>query len=224
MKGLNDNDLKQTAEKYKKEMLEMFRSKNNDTKDISPAAADINIEPKETTEVQPDNDILEKASKENEENITEDDDIEKRYPPPVIPDFIKAGSKPQERDSFGYLKVRVNTGNGGIPIPGNSVIISEIKDGKEELVKMLMTDTSGETETLKLPTFRNPNGNSPQDYTEASTYNVSVVSEGYFSELSRNVSVFDGVTSVQSFSLIPEPFDFTSDETVVFDNPEPPVS
>ena len=38
------------------------------------------------------------------------------------------------------------------------------------------------------------------------------------------VAIFDGVTSIQTFNLVPEPYDYTTDDTVIHDNPEPEVT
>ena len=202
---------KNDIDRYKQEMMDMYGKKKTEEKPPEPEPK--KDEPKE-----------EKAVPEKEDTDTEDDDIDKRFPPPVIPDFIKPLPPPlPPEDAFGFLKVSVRTGGGGIPVGGNPVVISRTDEKGESLVRMLMTDQSGDTETVKLPTYKNPDGTLPDDYKAAMEYNISVGSDGYFSEESRGVSVFDGVTSIQTFNLVPEPFDYTTDETVIFDNPEPEV-
>ena len=237
---MDKNDFKATAEKYKQEMLALYGGKKEQPQQaLSDNTADTNTDnpqqsdtltPSDTTPEQ--NDTPQEQSQADTDSADgkatpeTSDDIDELFPPPIIPDFIKNNQSPDaddKRDAYGYLKVSVRTGRGGIPIGGNSVIVSETVNGEENLVRMLTTDQSGDTETLRLPTMKNPDGTEPSDYTAASLYNISVISEGYFKEVSQNVAVFDGITSVQTFFLIPEPFDYTTDETVIFDNPEPEI-
>ena len=249
---MDKTELRAAAEKYRQEMMELYGKKQTDAPSVnsvgsthaSKGSTDINAskEKADTPVREAQKDTEENSEKkdmssdrENGENdersedggqaAEEEYDIEKRFPPPVLPDFIKAASSPQPiEDAFGYLKVRVLTGGGGIPVGGNPVIVSRSTDKGEDLVSMLMTDQSGDTRVLQLPTYRNPNGTEPNDYRAASEYNISVGSEGYFSEESRGVSIFDGVTSIQTFNLVPEPYDYTTDDTVIHDNPEPEVT
>ena len=216
---MNRNDI----DRYKQELMDMYGKKRTEENEeqSKPESTE-----KSTAASETDNADKKDRGEDNESAPAEDgdDDIEKRFPPPVIPDFIKAAPPPLPlQDSFGFLKVSVRTGRGGLPIGGNPVMISKTDDNGESLVRMLMTDQSGDTETIKLPTYKNPDGTQPDDYKAAAEYNISVGSEGYFSEQSRGVSIFDGITSVQTFYLVPEPFDYTTDDTVVFDNPEPEV-
>ena len=53
-------------------------------------------------------------------------------------------------------------------------------------------------------------------------YDVSVIASGYFNARSVDVPVFDGITSVQNFSMIPVPLMMRgADETVTYFNQEP---
>ena len=70
--------------------------------------------------------------KEVSQNTESNDEFElpfeERFPPPVIPDFISEVPKPDINNSYGNLKVSVRTGNGGRPVKGSLVTISEIID------------------------------------------------------------------------------------------------
>lgn len=212
---MNQNDI----DRYKQELMDMYGKKQTEEKLPEKAAETV---PEKAAEEKPVK--QEKAVPESEKTDSNDDDIDKRFPPPVIPDFIKAAPPPlPPEDAFGFLKVSVRTGRGGLPVGGNPVVVSRTDEKGESLVRMLMTDRSGDTETVKLPTYKNPDGILPDDYKAAVDYNISVGSDGYFSEESRGVSIFDGITSVQTFNLVPEPFDYTTDDTVIFDNPETEV-
>lgn len=215
---MNNSDFKEAAEKYKQEMLSMYKNTapERPAEQTSAAADAQNVPSEKTADHAP-------PPSENTaaQTADEDEEIEKQFPPPYIPEYMRSEGQPLPEDAFGYLKVTVRTGSGAIPIAGNSVIVSETIDGKENLVKVLVTNDSGETDILRLPTYRNPTGNTPEDYKAASLYNISVSSKGYFSEVSSGVSIFDGITSVQNFLLVPKPFNLSTDVPIVYENPEP---
>lgn len=246
---MNNSDFKQTAEKYKSEMMKLY-SANPVPKADTPISSDPTppvppqSEPIQEESVQNElaqnnlaqNDLMqddlmqdeienmEEAEAQTAENANADMPIEERFPPPVLPDFIREAPEPAPNNSFGYLKVNVRTGNGGRPIKDSIVTVSEVINGKENILRLLSTDESGSTETVRLPAPSNSMGNSPQDYNSFAKYNISAYSKGFFRETSVDAPIFAGVTSVQTFFLIPEPFDYNSGERTIVDrNPEPEI-
>lgn len=210
---MNNSDFKQTAEKYKKEMMRLYGG--NISSDMSPPQ----IPPQESSQTPPPQIPPQAPSKPS---LPPDFNIEDRFPPPVLPDFITG--EPNKNNSYGYLKVSVKTGKGGLPLADSLVTVSEIKDGKENIIKLMSTDSSGNTEILRLPAPLQSIGNTPGDYDKFAKYNVSAYSKGYFREISVDVPIFAGITSIQNFSLIPEPFDYNSGERTIVDrNPEPVI-
>ncbi len=221
---MSNSDFKDQAEKYKQEMMKLYGG-STFQKQTLPSVDEQSI-PTETpiktqTEVIQQPTETEAVSEEGAfKEMNKPDAVEQRFPIPEIPDFIRENKPPN--DSFGYLKVSVKTGNGGIPLENSLVTISEVIDGREHAVRMLTTDSSGSTETIRLPAPVNIEDNTPQSYENFSKYNISVYSEGYFRETSVDAPIFAGITSVQTFYLIPEPFDYNSGEQNIVDrNPEP---
>lgn len=214
---MNNSDFKEAAERYKKEMIDLYGAKSNqDTISEHVKEEEDNKEEENKKEI--------KDNQKNDADELTEDKIDERFPPPVIPDFIKNPQSDIQNDSFGYLKVSVRTGNGGIPIEGSAVTVSQTVDGKESIVRMLSTDSSGDTETIKLPAPKKPSGNEPQDYEHYTTYNISAFSEGYFREVSENAPIFEGITSIQTFLLIPLPYNYDQDKNSIdYNNIEPDV-
>ncbi|MGN0612916.1 MAG: hypothetical protein ACI4JB_03370 [Porcipelethomonas sp.] len=270
---MDNSDFRKTAERYKKEMLELYGAKPtpaakpesvpagsdsvsseaNETQDPNNIAGNIENQSLEANQTEApnnkagnmENQSLEANQTENPYNKTGNIEnqgleanqterpvseaegiksIDERFPPPELPEFIKANAPAENNDSFGYLKVSVKTGNGGLPLAGSLVTVSEIKDGKENIIKIMNTDSSGATEILKLPAPKNYLGNTPQGYEQFSKYNISAYNKGYFRETSVDAPIFDGITSIQNFNLIPEPFEYDSGDNVIVDsNQEPEV-
>lgn len=236
---MNNSDFKQEAEKYKSEMMKIYKAGSSRETNEAVAAE---ILPKEQTtdmvsvteQAEPELSAMSENS-DYEPDLPDDEAVlqktedeiialpfEERFPPPVIPDFISEVPKAETNNSYGSLKVSVRTGNGGRPVKDSLVTVSEIVDGKEHIVRMLTTNESGDTETIRLPAPTNNKGNSPQDYENFSKYNISVYSKGFYRETSVDAPIFSGITSVQTFYLIPEPFDYNSGEqTIINRNTEP---
>lgn len=182
--------------------------------------------------------LEENANRENSTNF------ENRFPAPVIPDFIResvsqnADNSKREADissfrtsptafkpvnnEYGFLKVEVRTGENGIPVPGAAVTV-EVKNGeKGEIVFTGITDNSGSVPTIKLPAPPMGNGKTPDSFKNYSTYAVSAYMKGFYRGISQNVPVFSGITSIQRFNLIPEPFNFDDmGRSIVNENTEP---
>ena len=211
--GLSNFDFKDTAEKYKKEMMKLYGAKSQ----AQSESAVPNVSSPPERPLQPP-----MPEMPFQPIPPEEIDIDEKYPPPILPDFIL--SENNRDTAYGYLKVNVRTGNGGLPLEGSLVTVSEIKDGKEHIIKLMTTDSSGSTETLRLPAPLQTADDTPQDYEKFSKYNISVYSEGYFRESSVDAPVFANITSLQTFYLIPEPFDYNSGERTIIDrNPEPEI-
>lgn len=212
---MSNSDFKEQAEKYKQEMMKLYNV--TPQKKPTPPVKD-EIKETETPNI-PEEESNEEKNEATDRTISEED-IEKRFPMPEIPDFIRENNIP---DSSGYLKVSVRTGNGGLPVENSLVTISEVKDGREHIIRMLTTDSSGNTETIKLPAPINTEGNTPESYNNFSKYNISAFSEGFFRETSVDAPIFSGVTSLQTFYLIPEPFDYDSGEQTIVDRNNEPI-
>lgn len=122
----------------------------------------------------------------------------------------------------GYLSVAVRTAEGAIPIEGALVTVRGEKDGEGDAIASFLTDGSGLTPRIFLPTAPRERSTSPGFNVPYATYSVDVSSQGYHSNLYTNIPIFDGITSIQTVNLIPLPENGTSgtqvpDEVLIFD-------
>ena len=191
--------------------------------------------------------IFSEAEISNMENDVREDEsnFENRFPSPIIPDFIRQSSPRQENrpvtitepgissrttgrtvnpvnSEHGFLKVEVRTGENGIPVSGAAVSVTK-KNGKEEDIMFTgITDESGSVPIIELPAPPMGTDNTPESFEHYETYMVSAYSNGFYREVSENVPIFSGITSIQRFNLIPEPFNYDDmGRSIVIENTEP---
>jgi len=107
----------------------------------------------------------------------------------------------------GKLIVRVTGGNGAFPIE-NAVVNISGRNGDDEgsgVIYSLRTDESGLTETVVLPApsgslSLTPGGSGVKPY---SVYDITVSRNGYLDSENAGVQIFDGITAIQYFDMIP---------------------
>lgn len=174
---------------------------------------------------------------------------ENRFPEPVIPEFMKQPSpepvspnmnRNNSQDygkmsvehtpvdgktpytDYGFLKVETRTGDNGMPLPNAAITVVRKNGKEEELVFSGVTDESGSIEKIKLPAPANLKTNAPESFQNYAVYTVSAYLKDYYREVSTDVPVFAGVTSIQRFNLIPMPFNFEDNgRSITFENTEP---
>lgn len=103
----------------------------------------------------------------------------------------------------GYLKARVFTALGAIPIEGASVKISSVEGVTPSVTHDLITDRSGETLTVSLPAPPRSLSGAPGGSVPYALYRIEAYAEGYAPYLALNVPVFSEILSVQPISLVP---------------------
>ncbi len=108
----------------------------------------------------------------------------------------------------GKLIIRVTGGNGAFPIEGAVVTVSgrngdEYPEGSG-VVYALRTDQSGLTDIITLPapsgSLSLTPGSGVQPY---SVYDITVSRNGYLDAETAGVQIFDGITAIQTFDMIP---------------------
>ena len=104
----------------------------------------------------------------------------------------------------GYLKARVFTALGAIPIAGVSVKISSSDDISSSVAHDLITDENGETPILSLPAPPRSLSDSPGNQAPYALYRIEAYAEGYAPYLALSVPVFSEILSVQPISLVPK--------------------
>ena len=118
------------------------------------------------------------------------------------------GVNPQ--NDLGQIIVTATSGRDAYPIAGVNVIIdrTDANDGggRQELVGILVTNSSGRTEPLTVETVNRDLSREPDEKGDTfTTYYVSARKAGYFPIDKYPVDVFGGQTSILELSFTPEP-------------------
>ena len=119
----------------------------------------------------------------------------------------------QQEESLGYLKVKVSTARGAIPLENATVRVRAEGAGNTGAIYSLETDSSGITDILPLPAppralSQEPNGSVPY-----SLWEISVFCDGFISAIFSGVPVYAGITSIQNANLVPIPEGFLPSES-----------
>lgn len=203
------------SRRYREEMLRMYGKKSpsaqetpptqeQSPQDESPQAA-LPIEPAENPDFTgQDGDYRDMLTIDFPEDFEE----------PMRPDTFHSEPPPMmqgnddEMEHFtetGNLRVAALSGNSAFPVEGAAVTVAVRRKGGEQLAYLLTTGESGETPTVSLPappaSLSQQPGN-PQPFT---VVDIRVFANGYFRAEMLNVPIFAGVTSLQTFQLIPLP-------------------
>lgn len=105
-------------------------------------------------------------------------------------------------ESIGFLVVEVRTANGAIPIENALVYVYPLENS-ESSIYSLRTDSSGRTERVALGTVSKDLSTSPGNNEPYTSYNVTVTAPGFYSSDRGRVPIFEGVTAILPFNLIP---------------------
>ncbi len=113
------------------------------------------------------------------------------------------GQTPTDYSSSGALVISVFSAGGAIPI--NDALVTVRSSDKESsgVLAVMVTDNSGKTQKIMLPTPPASESESPGINKPYATYNVDVDKAGFFPASFINVPVFAGTTSIQPVNLIP---------------------
>lgn len=123
---------------------------------------------------------------------------------PIEPRYSGGEGEMSDASGVGYIKAEVTTGSGAVPIENAVVLITKKENGKTYLLKMLISDESGSTETVAL-SAPNVSFSETPDPTEKpfADYYISAYADGFYAENDMEVPVFSGVKSIQPIALIP---------------------
>lgn len=124
---------------------------------------------------------------------------------PLEPRYSGENAVSPDESGIGYIKAEVTTGSGAVPIE-NAVVLITKKDGeKTYLLKMLISDESGSTETVALPAPNVSYSETPDPSEKPfADYYISAYADGFYAENDMEVPVFSGVKSIQPIALIPK--------------------
>ena len=198
---------------------------------------------REETPPLPDNDSLPEDTafspyEENKDDSPENEDnFNTRYPEPDLsslntdfgisehennspPEYVSIESLGNQ---IGYIIVNVRAGDESSAVEGATVLVTAIVDGNRMIIASGQTNSNGTTPIFEVPVPDLSLSQSPYPNTRPyNLFDVSVTAEGYFNARSVDVPVFEGITSVQNFNMIPVPSMMNdNDETLTYFNQEP---
>ena len=100
-------------------------------------------------------------------------------------------------EQSGFLQVLVRTAGDSLPVRNAEVLVEG-----STLSRGLLTDESGRTEQLPLPTPPASNSLSAGQKAPFALYRVTVRKEGFYTQVTENVPVFSGIVSLQPVTLV----------------------
>lgn len=138
-----------------------------------------------------------------ENQTAENESVESPLPSPEAGSVLQPEIRtPDSEPATGRLQIDVTASIGLIPIPNASITISFTGD-PDRLLRTLTTDSSGQTETIRLetpPLQYSLTPDSPMPYSE---YTVSVSAPGYEPVIVSGVEVLPDVTAIQQIRMNP---------------------
>lgn len=241
-----DNMDNQKIDSYKQELMKLYSRRSEDTppsQESSASQGDNSDEPITDEEIfgvdedAPDDTAWAPHAENDAESSGTEEDFNTRYPEPdlseldtdfgtsstedsVPPEYISVESLGTAK---GYIKVTVRTGDEAVGIEDATVMVTAIVDGNRMILASGQTDANGNAPEFTLPAPDAELSQSPSPNKRPyNLFDVSVTATGYFNARSVDVPVFEGIVSVQNFSMIPVPAMMNSrDETVTYYNQEP---
>lgn len=241
---MEKNSVTANAEKYKQEMMKLYGKSTskieNEKEDAEKIISAVNVLPEENkppvAENEADREII--AEVESDDIPEDYNETEELYPEPDLSEIITDHDKISDTDENdklgkyiddteyngkGYIIVNVRTGDQADPIENAVVHISSIKNGNRFYNETDNSDNSGTTRKFVVPTPSFSYSQTPDSNIRPyALYDISVTANGFFNARSVDVPVFEGITSIQNFSLIPLPLYMrANEETVTYFNQEP---
>lgn len=138
------------------------------------------------------------------------------------------GEMPGEMpDEIGYLRVKVSTAQGAVPLSDAIVTVRNNKsDGNRDVIYSTTTNADGLTEKIALATVPRSASEGPDRGVPFLTYNLEVALPGYYTQYYQNVPVFAGISALQSVEMIPLPqngydFSLSPDDERFFEGENP---
>jgi hypothetical protein len=106
----------------------------------------------------------------------------------------------------GYLVVRVSTASGALPLSGATVLVRGDEENFSAIIARLTSGEDGLTPKIALLTPPRSLSMSPTAKQKPyASYHVEVYLDGYHDNLTHNIPIFDGITSVMPADMIPIP-------------------
>ena len=221
---MTNKEIAEKAEQYRREMMRMYNQsgvRNQDQNEafVTPQQAEENAGEADENSVQ--ENTVEEIERITDSGTDETESLQEsefemaelRFSEPEISDFANDEAAESYSEDFresngakGYIQIVTRAGFDAFPIKDALATISYSENGQLLFEKSVITDESGKTEKIEVPAPNVSYSLKPNETVRPySLYNISVYADGYFRQRSINVPVFEGITSVQQFNLIPLP-------------------
>ncbi len=107
-------------------------------------------------------------------------------------------------NNTGSIIIRAYAASGALPVPGTVVRIYGVDEENRFIEYSIITDINGTTESISLPAPSKIYSQTP-NAPEASyaLYNLEITAPGFYTKKINNVSVFDGIQTIQLVNMIP---------------------
>lgn len=103
----------------------------------------------------------------------------------------------------GYLRVKVSTARGAVPIAGARVALRGTTPETSGIIALLTTDSGGLTETIALDAPDPSLSEAPNAEKPFAEYDLEISAEGYGTQFYYGIPIFAAITSVQDAELVP---------------------
>ncbi len=212
---MNNIDLQNMIEKYKKELLKY--AKDNDVY-VNDEVLSQMPEAKQTVSVVSEpNDGIQEADITELEGTNPDNFNAGR----IEPTYENVDDFTEKNKGKGYLKVQAFSGKQSFPIVNARVIVSKNFNSGSHTFYDELTDTSGIVDNLELNTPEKDLAKQDNKTSPFSTYTVRVTHPYFITTVYTNVPMFDGITSIQPVNMIPRTGTPMDDNEIVYVEQEP---
>ncbi|HCR74419.1 MAG TPA: hypothetical protein DIW26_08695 [Ruminococcus sp.] len=198
------NNFDDASKKYKDEIIKLYKNQNSDYDMESYMSMFPEAVPEPSAE----------ELENNSEEIAETS-FPQVMPPAVAEQSPVYNENLENNMGTGFLRVEATSADRAYPAENALVIITEIKNGRENILYIFETDKNGSSPIAELPApvF---SGGEISDKKPFSYYNVLVYAKGFYEVQNKNVAVFNGITSILPVNLIPVPAYTEEKRTVSF--------
>ena len=108
-------------------------------------------------------------------------------------------------ETFGTILTRVYTSRAQLPVEGATVAFTQRSGGRHDLLAVRVTDRSGRTAPVEVPTPSPAASESPGTDHPFAVCDIWAESPGFELQVVENVQIFPGTQTLQELELIPLP-------------------
>ena len=109
-----------------------------------------------------------------------------------------------QNPAFGTLIFQVTGGQGALPVPNATILLTKQLNDQQSLSFTVVTDESGKTAPVSLPAPSRELSQRPGNGIVFATYQAKISAPNYVTTEIRDLPVFDGITTIQPVSLSPD--------------------